>query len=520
MQNVALRRVFYGIYRLSFAVVGIGLGSEASLATWGERLAWLLEAISRALLWEVGGVPLLLLWIFGGGIILTWRLGFVNLRGFSHAIAILQGKFDSPGSQGEVSHFQALATALSATVGLGNVAGVAIAIGIGGPGAALWMSAAGFFGMTSKFAECTLGQKYRHRRGDGTVAGGPMYYIPQGLARLGLPWLGRGLAGAFALLVALSAMTSSSIFQSNQSFQAIAAVMPALETVPWLYGLLLAALVGAVIFGGLRRIAAVASTIVPVMCGVYVLAALWILGARAAELPAAFGTIVAGAISPAAAGGGAIGALVQGLRRAAFSNEAGLGTAAIAHAATRTREPVRAGYVALLEPFVDTICICNLTALVLVVTGAYQWESVSGAAMTAAAFGSVLPWFPPILAVALFFFAFSTIVSCSYYGETGWRYLWGDRSDALYKILFLLSVFAGAILDPGIVIDFSDAMLLALSLPNLGALHLLAGEIRQDLRIYRQRYLSTDPLGGSPDLTVVNLPRPIDLAPVAEREAA
>ena len=503
MQDFARRTIAYSSCFMALALLvtlGMGRDPDTSFLVWGARVGELLRGIAGVVLWEVRGVPLLMLWIFGSSIYLTWQLGFVNLRGFRHALAILRGQpahgAMADASQtsraeaeaaGEVSHFQALATALSATVGLGNVAGVAIAVSIGGPGAALWMSAAGFFGMTSKFVECTLAQKYRQEKSDGTVAGGPMYYIPHGLARLGLPRLGRLLAGAFALLVALSSMTSSSIFQSNQSFQAIATVIPSLQARPWVYGLLLTVLVGAVIFGGIRRIATVATAIVPAMCGIYVLAALWILGSRAAELPAACATIVAGAVSPAAIGGGAIGAFVQGLRRAAFSNEAGLGTAAIAHAATRTKEPIRAGYVALLEPFIDTVCICNLTALVLVVTGAYQWEAVSGAAMTAAAFGSVLPWFPPILAVALFFFAFSTIVSCSYYGEMGWRYLFGDRSSALYKALFLLAAFSGAIVDPRAVIDFSDAMLLTLSLPNLGAIYLLLGEVRRDLRAYRQR---------------------------------
>ncbi|MEO0947302.1 MAG: alanine/glycine:cation symporter family protein [Cyanobacteria bacterium J06641_5] len=489
MQNFARRTIACSASLLVlalFVTLGVGHSLEAELLAWGDRLGKLLAAIASIVLWEVQGVPLLILWIFGGSAYLTLRLGFINLRGFRHALEILRGSpvlkatANAPANTaanakvaGEVSHFQALATALSATVGLGNVAGVAIAVSIGGPGAALWMSVAGFFGMTSKFVECTLAQKYRQENSDGTAAGGPMYYIPHGLARLGLPRLGQVLAGAFAVLVAFSSMASSSIFQSNQSFQAIAAVLPPLQATPWLYGLLLATLVGAVIFGGIRRIASVATAIVPLMCGVYVLAALWVLGSRATEVPAAFATIVASAISPTAVGGGVVGAFVQGLRRAAFSNEAGLGTAAIAHAATRTKEPIQAGYVALLEPFIDTVCICNLTALVLVVTDAYQWETLSGAAMTAAAFGSVLPWFPPVLAVALFCFAFSTIVSCSYYGEMGWCYLFGKRSSSLYKAIFLLSAFLGAIVDPGAVIDFSDAMLLTLSLPNLGAIYFL-----------------------------------------------
>lgn len=507
MQNFARRTIAYSASLPILAllvILGVGRSLEAGLQVWCDRLGELLAAIASVVLWEVRGVPLLILWIFGGSVYLTLRLGFINLRGFRHALEILRGS-PVPGTAhtttnttakaevaGEVSHFQALATALSATVGLGNVAGVAIAISIGGPGAALWMSVAGFFGMTSKFVECTLAQKYRQENGDGSAVGGPMYYIPYGLARLGLPRLGRVLAGAFAVLIAFSSMASSSIFQSNQSFQAIAAVLPPLQTAAWLYGLLLATLVGAVIFGGIRRIASVATAIVPLMCGVYVLAALWVLGSHATEIPAAVTTIVTSAISPAAVGGGAVGAFVQGLRRAAFSNEAGLGTAAIAHAATRTKEPIRAGYVALLEPFIDTVCICNLTALVLVVTGAYQWETVTGAAMTTAAFGSVLPWFPPVLAIALFFFAFSTIVSCSYYGEMGWCYLFGARSSSLYKAIFLLSAFLGAIADPGAVIDFSDAMLLTLSVPNLGAIYLLLAEVRQDLQAYsRRRQLET-----------------------------
>ncbi|MEB3885841.1 alanine/glycine:cation symporter family protein [Lyngbya sp. CCY1209] len=450
----------------------------------------LLELIYNIIFFEVAGIPLIVVWFIGGGFTFTLWMKFVNLRGFKHAIAVVLGRYDDPEEEGEVSHFQALATALSATVGLGNIAGVSIAIGLGGPGAVVWMTLAGFLGMSSKFVECTLGQKYRQIKPDGTIAGGPMYYLSAGLEELGRKNLGRVLAGMFAILAIASALGSSSIFQANQSKVAVARVLPILADRGWIYGLILVFLVGLVIVGGIRRIAQVTAILVPVMCGIYVLAAVWIIGANWAAIPDAIATIFKGAFVPQAAAGGVLGALIQGFRRAAFSNEAGLGIAAIAHSAARTEEPVREGLVATLEPFIDTVIICNMTALVIIITGAYnnpEWADLGGAELTSVAFGSVLGWFPTVLAIAIFCFAFSTAIAWGYYGELCWRYLLGERTAIIYKLLFLTAIFLGTIVNPQTVIQFSDAMYLTMSIPNLLGLYFLAPGVAADLRDYWER---------------------------------
>ncbi|MGC9526135.1 MAG: alanine/glycine:cation symporter family protein [Limnospira sp.] len=450
----------------------------------------LLELIYNIIFFEVAEIPLIVVWFIGGGFTFTLWMKFVNLRGFKHAIAVVLGRYDDPEEEGEVSHFQALATALSATVGLGNIAGVSIAIGLGGPGAVVWMTLAGFLGMSSKFVECTLGQKYRQVKPDGTIAGGPMYYLSAGLEELGRKNLGRVLAGMFAILAIASALGSSSIFQANQSKVAVARVLPILADRGWIYGLILVFLVGLVIIGGIRRIAQVTAILVPVMCGIYVLAAVWIIGANWAAIPDAIATIFKGAFVPQAAAGGVLGALIQGFRRAAFSNEAGLGIAAIAHSAARTEEPVREGLVATLEPFIDTVIICNMTALVVIITGAYnnpEWADLGGAELTSVAFGSVLGWFPTVLAIALFCFAFSTAIAWGYYGELCWQYLLGERTAIIYKLLFLTAIFLGTIVNPQTVIQFSDAMYLTMSIPNLLGLYFLAPGVASDLRDYWER---------------------------------
>lgn len=450
----------------------------------------LLELIYNIIFFEVAGIPLIVVWFIGGGFTFTLWMKFVNLRGFKHAIAVVLGRYDDPEEEGEVSHFQALATALSATVGLGNIAGVSIAIGLGGPGAVVWMTLAGFLGMSSKFVECTLGQKYRQVKPDGTIAGGPMYYLSAGLEELGRKNLGRVLAGMFAIFAIASALGSSSIFQANQSKVAVARVLPILADRGWIYGSILVFLVGLVIVGGIRRIAQVTAILVPVMCGIYVLAAVWIIGENWAAIPDAIATIFQGAFVPQAVAGGGLGALIQGFRRAAFSNEAGLGIAAIAHSAARTEEPVREGIVATLEPFIDTVIICNMTALVVIITGAYnnpEWADLGGAELTSVAFGSVIGWFPTVLAIALFCFAFSTAIAWGYYGELCWQYLLGERTAIIYKLLFLTAIFLGTIVNPQTVIQFSDAMYLTMSIPNLLGLYFLAPGVAADLQDYWER---------------------------------
>lgn len=456
-------------------------------------LSLLSTLFTRLVFVEIGPFPVVVLWLLGGALFATLRMGLINLRGIRHALNILRGRYDSDEEEGEVSHLQALSTALSATVGLGNIAGVAIAIRLGGPGAVLWMTLGGFLGMSTKFIECTLGQKYRVIQPDGTAVGGPMYYLSGGLAALGKPRLGRVLAVIFALCSVGGSLGASSMFQVNQSYGAVAQVLP----IPnWLYGLILMLLVALVLVGGIQRVGQVASLLVPAMCLVYALAALWIVGSYGADLPQALGTILQGSIHPQAVVGGAVGVMVQGLRRAVFASEAGIGSAAIAHAAARTREPVREGLVAMLEPLVDSGLICTLTALVLILTGAYTDPSLldlSGSELTAAAFASVIPWFPVVLAAIVFCFAFSTMIAAGYYGECSWNYLFENGNTAVYKSLLLGSIFIGSISTAKAVVDFSDGMFLLMAVPNLLGVYFLANGVARDLKDYFQRMRSWQP---------------------------
>ena len=436
-------------------------------------------------------IPLVVLWLVLGAIFFTIYLGFVNLRGFGHAIRVTRGAYDNPHATGEVSHFKALTAALSATVGLGNIAGVAIAVSVGGPGATFWMIIAGLLGMSSKFAECTLGQYYREVRPDGRIMGGAMFYLSKGLGELGWPKLGRGLAVFFAILCIGGSLAGGNAFQVNQSMAAMQETVPFLVRNGWIYGLFMVVITGAVIIGGIKRIATAASAIVPTMVGVYVLACLYILFSHFGEIPAAFGTIITGAFAPTAVAGGFIGVLVQGFRRAAFSNEAGAGSAAIAHSAAKCEYPVREGFVALLEPFIDTVVVCTMTALVIVITGAYanpEYEAIraagQGAALTSRAFGERISWFPYVLSVAVFLFAYSTMISWSYYGERCWAYLFGDHSSMSYRVLFLVFVFLGSVISAVNVLDFGDLMILGMAFPNIFGVVLLSPKIKRELDSY------------------------------------
>jgi AGCS family alanine or glycine:cation symporter len=405
-------------------------------------------------------VPLVVLWLVLGALFCTLRFQFVNFRAFRHAIDCVRGRYTHPGEAGEISHFQALSAALSATVGLGNIAGVAVAVGIGGPGAVFWMVMAGFLGMSSKFAECTLGQKYRVTREDGHVSGGPMHYLRSGLAERGMPALGSGLAALFALMCIGGSFGGGNMFQSNQSYLQISSVFPILDGTlgAVFFGVVLSVLVGLVIVGGIHRIGEVAGALVPFM------------------------------FSLEAGAGGFVGVLIQGFRRAAFSNEAGCGSASIMHSAAQTDEPVREGLVALLEPFIDTIVVCTMTGLVLVVTGAYATpDAGSGIQMTSWAFASVFSWFPVLLSFIALLFAFSTMISWSYYGEQCWAQLFGVRSILGYKLLFLVFVWLGAIFQAQAVIDFGDMMILGMAFPNLVGVFMLSGSVKADLDLYMAR---------------------------------
>lgn len=468
--------------------------SEASAPNSGGLLeaidsvfAQIVAVMSSVLFFSIGGIPLIVVWLISGAIFFTMRMGLINFRAFKHAIFVVQGHFDDPSEEGEVSHFQALAAALSATVGLGNIAGVSVAVSLGGPGAVIWMTLAGLFGMTSKFVECTLAQKYRVVAEDGTVSGGPMYYLSRGLAKRGLGQLGNGLAGLFAVLCIFASLGGGNMFQANQSYAAIAGLVPQLPS--WVYGLAIAFLVGLVIIGGIKRIGSVAGALVPAMCLIYLLAALWILLSNFSQIPAAFVAIIQGAFSPQAVEGGFIGVLVQGVRRAVFSNEAGVGSAAIAHAAAKTKEPIREGIVALLEPFIDTVVICNMTALVVVITGTYD-DGLEGVAITKAAFGSVISWFPVILTLAVFLFAFSTMISWSYYGERCWAYLFGNNTIQIYHGIYVVCLFIGSVVNLGAIIDFTDMMFFCMAFPNMLGGFIMSNEVAADLKDYMSRLKS------------------------------
>ena len=440
---------------------------------------------------EVSGeqvsVPFVLVWLVTGAIFFTAYFKFINFRGFKTAIDIVRGKYTKPGEEGEVSHFQALTAALSGTVGLGNIGGVAIAISIGGAGATFWMIVAGLIGMSSKFVECTLGVKFRTIQ-NGVVYGGPMYYLEQAFSTKAI---GKTLAIIFAVACVGGSFGGGNMYQSNQAFSQFSNLdyvqtnWTWLANNGWAFGLFLALIVGVVILGGIKRIASWTDKIVPFMVGIYLLAALIIIFSNFAVIPDAFMEILNGAFAPTAIGGGVVGVMIQGFKRSAFSNEAGIGSASIAHSAVKTEEPVTEGLVALLEPFIDTVVICTMTALVLVITGFHTNDTLKGVDLTSAAFGSVkmFSWFPKVLTVAVILFAFSTMISWSYYGAQSWAYLFGKEkaADISYKVIFCGFVVVGAAANLGAVIDFSDAMIFLMSFPNIIGLVVLAPVVKEEL---------------------------------------
>jgi AGCS family alanine or glycine:cation symporter len=446
-------------------------------------------------------IKLIVVWLIFGGLFFTVFMRFINIRGFKHSINLIRGKYDKPGTGGEVSHFQALTTALSATVGLGNIAGVAIAVAIGGPGATVWMILAGLLGMSSKFAECTLGVKYRKINDKGEVSGGAMYYLRDGLKKKNLGVLGHILAVTFAVLVIGGSVGGGNMLQSNQAFKQFESFFPFMENHGFWYGLVMALMVGVVIIGGIRSIARVTSKVVPVMAILYVGTALVIIGMNIDNTGHAFSLIWDGAFSADAMKGGFIGVLIFGFQRGAFSNEAGVGSASIAHSAAKTNEPVSEGIVALLEPFVDTVVICTMTALVIIFTGfAENTQGFEGVELTSAAFGKVFPWFPYLLLLAVTLFAFSTLISWSYYGQKGFDYLFGGYSqklfktrrvsDTIYQLFFLTAIVIGASSSLDSVMDFSDMMVLCMAFPNMIGLVILAPEVKRDLKNYWSRLKS------------------------------
>ncbi|WP_113911453.1 alanine/glycine:cation symporter family protein [Roseovarius dicentrarchi] len=452
--------------------------------------------------------PWIVLWLVVGATVFTLYFGFVQFRFFGHAIKLVKGDYSDPNDAGEVSHFQALTTALSGTVGLGNIAGVAVAVGIGGPGATFWMILAGLLGMASKFTECTLAVKYRNEYPDGTVSGGPMYYMKKGFSELGLPG-GGFLAILFSIFCILGALGGGNMFQANQAHAQIEGIVG--EFPGWITGIIFAGVVFAVIVGGIKSIARVTEKVVPFMGILYVGASLIIIAMNYDMIGWAFGQIFVGAFTGLGVAGGFVGALIQGFKRAAFSNEAGVGSAAIAHAAVRTKEPITEGFVSLLEPLIDTVVICTMTALVITIsgqlliddaTGTYMLNEAgtaiatvgdtSGVALTSAAFGSSISWFPYVLAIAVVLFAFSTMISWSYYGLKAWTYLFGEGkgSELTFKVIFCVFVVIGAAANLGPVIDFSDAAIFSMAVVNIFSLYFMMKLVRRELNSYSGRLKS------------------------------
>lgn len=452
-------------------------------------------------------IPFVLIWLVVGALFFTFFFRFVNIRGFKHALDVVRGKFDDPDDSGEVSHFQALTAALSGTVGIGNIAGVAVAVSLGGAGATFWMIIAGILGMSTKFIECTLGVKYRKVNPDGSVSGGPMYYLSKGLEKRNLGMLGKILAVLFAVACIGGSFGGGNMVQINQATALLTEATGGVESFlyqrGWIFGVTMAVIVGIIIIGGIKSIARVTDKIVPFMVGIYVVAALIVLAMNFSAIPAAFGEIFGGAFNSEAMYGGVIGVLIQGFRRAAFSNEAGIGSASIAHSAAKTDEPISEGLVSLLEPFIDTVVICTMTALVIVISdyGSFTATEVfinekagdlDAIGLTSSAFAQSISWFPIVLTVAVILFALSTMISWSYYGLKAWTYVFGEGKAAniSYKFIFCLFVVVGSAISANQVFDFGDAMIFAMCFPNVLGLYFLAPEIWKDLQSYMARVKS------------------------------
>lgn len=513
---------FKKLSRPAWAAAGLLVTSLPALAQTAETATLTLDervnqTFASSTGWFVNGIfsnfpgteiPWIVGWLVVAAAVFTLYFGLIQFRAFGLAIRLVRGDYSDPNDAGEVSHFQALATALSGTVGLGNIAGVAVAVGIGGPGATFWMIVAGLLGMATKFTECTLGVKYRNEYADGKVSGGPMYYMTKGFAEHGYPG-GKILAVLFAIFCIFGSLGGGNMFQANQAHAQLANVFG--DFPGWITGIVFAVIVFLVIVGGLKSIASVTEKIVPIMGILYCGTALIIIAINYNAIGTAVQQIVVGAFTWDGAVGGAIGALLQGFRRAAFSNEAGVGSAAIAHSAVRTKDPVTEGFVSLLEPFIDTVVICTMTALVIVITGQLVQDPAtgmfvlneagtaiqtvsgnSGVALTSAAFSETFGWFRYILAVAVILFAFSTMISWSYYGLKAWTFLLGEgqTKELIYKIIFCIFVVIGASASLGPVIDFSDAAIFAMAIPNIIALYFLMPVVKREMNSYLSRLKS------------------------------
>jgi AGCS family alanine or glycine:cation symporter len=521
LKSILLTTFSFLIPFFTFAQETVELTIDQKIDAWFKPFS---DAVSSVIFYSINfgeySVPIVIIILIAGAIFFTIYFKFANFTLIGTAVKVVKGDYDeldhhgadiaegdstpggdvfetigSEGVEGEVSHFQALTAALSATVGLGNIAGVAVAVAIGGPGATFWMILAGFLGMATKFVECTLGVKYREVTEDGTVHGGPMYYLSKGLKEKGMGGLGKVLAIFFAIMCVGGSFGGGNMFQANQAAaQIIGRFGIEGGSMGFILGLIMAAIVGIVIIGGIKRIGSVTEKVVPFMAAIYVGAALIIIFMNVSLVPDAFGMIFSGAFSPDAALGGIIGVLIVGFQRAAFSNEAGVGSAAIAHSAVKTKYPASEGIVALLEPFIDTVIICTMTALVIVITniegGFFEYGTkVQGVELTATAFDSAIPGFSWILTIAVVLFAISTMLSWSYYGLQAWKFLFGKGKavDIVYKIIFLLFVVIGSSIGLGSVIAFSDAMIFAMVFPNIIGLIILSPKVRDELKVYMDK---------------------------------
>jgi AGCS family alanine or glycine:cation symporter len=455
------------------------------------------EALSSAVFYAipVAGtqVPLIVIWLAVAAVFFTVYLRFINLRALGLAIRHVKGDFADPTARGEISHFKAVATAISGTVGVGNIGGVAVAISLGGPGAAFWLFLAGVLSMSTKLVECTLGVKYRRYNADGSVSGGPMFYLEAYFSERGWPLLGKGMGAFYALALVIGCLGIGNMFQSNQAYAQVLVITggpaSALVDMGWLFGLGLAAIVAAVIIGGIQSIARVAAILVPVMAMLYVVSCMVVITLSAEHLPGALQLVLSEAFTGQAASGGALGAVIIGFQRALFSNEAGIGSASIAHAAVKTEAPASEGITALLEPFIDTVVICSLSSLVILTTAMphnLMGSGLAGIELTSAAFAWHFAWAPYVIAIAALLFAFSTTLAWSYYGLKGWTYLVGEgRFRALiFQLVFCGFIALGCMLELSAVLDFSDAMVFLIAVPNILALYLFAPMVKREVEHY------------------------------------
>lgn len=451
-------------------------------------------AYAPFLFWEVPLIklPLILAIMVFGGVFFTFRYGFINVRLFKHSIDVIKGKYDDPEHEGDISHFQALTSALSATIGLGNIAGVAVAIGTGGPGAVFWLWIVAFFGMSMKYSSCTFAQLYRIKDSSGNILGGPMVYLSEGLKEKGFGNLGKIFGIFFAVATIFASFGGGNLFQANQTFEIIKSQFPSAN--PWVVGVTLAFLAGIVLVGGIKRIGDVTSKVVPFMCAFYAITCIIIIISNISHVPEMFLSIFKEAFSPDAIYGGFIGVLIQGVKRASFSNEAGLGSAAIAHAAAKTDEPVREGVVAMIGPFIDTHLVCTMTALTILITGAHLQPELAGKGVeiTSFAFATLGSYMPYLLLVAICFFAYSTVISWSYYGERATEYLFGekfgDKAIKIYRLIYVFVIILGPVLSLGNVVDFADLMLLSMAFPNILGMIYLSKTVKDMTVDYFNRY--------------------------------